>query len=90
MADGDPLDTSTPGTHAFTVVARDGRGTRRRVTHGYTVTPDDQAPSIDLVTPADGAQYQQGAAVAVAYTCADDGGSGLRVVHGRRARRRLA
>jgi DNA-binding beta-propeller fold protein YncE len=39
---------------------------------------DVTAPTIDLVTPADGAQYEQDAAVAVDYTCADDGGSGLR------------
>ena len=39
---------------------------------------DEQAPSIDLVTPADGAEYEQGATVAVDYTCADEGPSGLR------------
>jgi 6-phosphogluconolactonase len=77
VADGHPLDTSTPGTHAFTVVARDGAGNETTLTHGYTVAPDEQAPTIDLVTPADGAEYQQGAAVAVAYTCADGGGSSL-------------
>ena len=38
---------------------------------------DEQAPTIDLVTPAEGAQYEQGDAVAVDYTCADEGGSGL-------------
>ena len=38
---------------------------------------DAQAPTIDLVTPAEGAEYEQGAAVAVDYTCADEGGSGL-------------
>jgi DNA-binding beta-propeller fold protein YncE len=38
---------------------------------------DVTAPTIDLVTPADGAQYDQDAAVAVDYTCADEGGSGL-------------
>ena len=37
VADGDPLDTSTPGAHAFTVVARDGAGNETTVTHGYTV-----------------------------------------------------
>jgi DNA-binding beta-propeller fold protein YncE len=39
---------------------------------------DEQAPTVDLVTPADGAQYEQGAGVAVDYTCADEGPSGLR------------
>jgi DNA-binding beta-propeller fold protein YncE len=39
---------------------------------------DETAPTIDLVTPAEGAEYEQGAAVAVDYTCADEGPSGLR------------
>ncbi|MGZ6674600.1 MAG: PxKF domain-containing protein, partial [Solirubrobacteraceae bacterium] len=77
VPDGDPLDTSTPGAHSFTVVARDAAGHETTLTHAYTVARDEQAPSIDLVTPADGAQYEQGAAVAVDYTCADEGGSGL-------------
>ena len=38
VADGAPLDTSTPGAHAFTVLARDGAGNETTVTHGYTVT----------------------------------------------------
>jgi YVTN family beta-propeller protein len=39
---------------------------------------DATAPTIDLRTPADGAQYDFGAAVAADYSCADeDGGSGL-------------
>jgi DNA-binding beta-propeller fold protein YncE len=39
---------------------------------------DETAPTVDLVTPADGAEYEQGAAVAVDYTCADQGPSRLR------------
>jgi DNA-binding beta-propeller fold protein YncE len=38
---------------------------------------DETAPTIDLVTPAEGAQYEQGATVAVDYACADEGPSGL-------------
>jgi 6-phosphogluconolactonase len=41
------------------------------------VAPDAQAPTLDLATPPEGAQYEQDAAVAVDYTCADEGGSGL-------------
>jgi DNA-binding beta-propeller fold protein YncE len=37
VADGAALDTSTPGLHAFTVVAHDGAGHETSVTHGYTV-----------------------------------------------------
>ena len=77
VPDGDRLDTSTPGAHALTVVARDGAGHETTLTHGYTVAPDAQAPTIDLATPPEGAQYEQDAAVAVDYTCADEGGSGL-------------
>jgi YVTN family beta-propeller protein len=39
---------------------------------------DDLAPTIDLRTPAEGAQYDFGAVVTADYSCADeDGGSGL-------------
>ena len=38
---------------------------------------DEQAPTIELATPPEGAQYEQGAAVAADYSCADQGGSGL-------------
>jgi DNA-binding beta-propeller fold protein YncE len=34
---GDPLDTSTPGAHDFTVLSRDGAGQETAVTHRYTV-----------------------------------------------------
>jgi hypothetical protein len=36
---GAPLPTSTPGTHTFTVTARDRMGNRTVVTHTYTVLP---------------------------------------------------
>jgi DNA-binding beta-propeller fold protein YncE len=39
---------------------------------------DETAPTIDLVTPTEGAEYEQGATVAVDYTCSDAGPSGLR------------
>ena len=38
VPDGGALDTSTPGAHDFTVVARDGDGNETTVTHSYTVT----------------------------------------------------
>jgi DNA-binding beta-propeller fold protein YncE len=77
VADGDPLDTSTPGAHDFTVLARDGAGQETTVTHSYSVAPDEQAPTVDLRTPADGAQYELDAEVVADYSCADEGGSGL-------------
>ena len=39
--------------------------------------PDTQAPTVDLRTPADGAEYDLGADVDADYSCADEGGSGL-------------
>ena len=77
VPDGDPLDTSTPGDHHFTVVARDGADNATSVTHDYTVAPDEQAPTVDLRTPPEGAQYALGEQVAADYSCADEGGSGL-------------
>ena len=38
---------------------------------------EQQPPTVDLRTPADGAQFDQGAEVAADYSCADKGGSGL-------------
>ena len=49
---------------------------------------DEQAPTIDLVTPADGAQYEQAAAIAVRLHVRRRGRLGPFVVHRRRARRR--
>jgi YVTN family beta-propeller protein len=79
VPDGNALDTTTVGDHAFTVVARDGAGNETTVTHGYTVVPapDEQAPTVDLRTPSQGAQYDVGADVHADYSCADEGGSGL-------------
>jgi DNA-binding beta-propeller fold protein YncE len=77
VADGDPLDTSTPGGHDFTVLARDGAGQETTVTHSYSVAPDEQAPTVDLRTPPEGAQYELDAEVQADYSCPDEGGSGL-------------
>jgi DNA-binding beta-propeller fold protein YncE len=77
VADGDPLDTSTPGAHDFTVLARDGAGQETTVTHSYSVAPDEQAPTVDLRTPLQDAQYELDAEVVADYSCADEGGSGL-------------
>jgi 6-phosphogluconolactonase (cycloisomerase 2 family) len=38
---------------------------------------DEQAPTVDLRTPQDGAQYDLDADVRADYSCADEGGSGL-------------
>jgi hypothetical protein len=77
VADGAALDTATAGSHSFTVVARDGAGNGTTVTHAYTVAPDETAPTVDLRTPAEGAQFALGEQVQADYSCADEGGSGL-------------
>jgi DNA-binding beta-propeller fold protein YncE len=76
VPDGDPLDTATSGSHEFTVVATDGDGHQTTVMHHYTVA-DEQAPTVDLATPPQGAQYEVGADVHAHYSCADEGGSGV-------------
>jgi DNA-binding beta-propeller fold protein YncE len=79
---GDPLDTSTSGAHDFTVRARDGAGHETTVTHSYSVAADEQAPTVDLRTPPEGAQYELGADVRADYSCADEGGSGVEACAG--------
>jgi len=74
---GSPIDTSTPGTHAFAVTATDGAGNETTVTATYTVFADETAPTIRLTTPADRSWLVTGASVAADYRCDDDGGSGL-------------
>lgn len=80
VPDGDAIDTSTAGDHAFTVTARDGAGHETTVTHHYTVAEpsrDEQPPTVDLRTPDDGAVYDLNEVVTADYSCADNGGSGL-------------
>jgi 6-phosphogluconolactonase (cycloisomerase 2 family) len=80
VADGEPIDTATAGDRDFTVTARDGAGHETTVTHSYTVVEpprDDQAPTIGLRAPADGARYDLDEPVTADYSCADEGGSGL-------------
>jgi DNA-binding beta-propeller fold protein YncE len=68
-------DVATDGTLA---VKADPAPANFRPQAVVAVKPrDEQAPTIDLATPADGAEYEQDAAVAVDYTCADEGGSGF-------------
>src|SRR5919197_833147 len=43
---------------------------------------DPIAPTVDLRTPADGAQYDLGERVTADYSCADEGGSGLQSCEG--------
>jgi DNA-binding beta-propeller fold protein YncE len=46
------------------------------------IARDGQGPTIDLRTPADGAEYAIGAHVVADYACADEGGSGVESCEG--------
>ena len=74
---GDPIDTSSVGTHRLTVTATDVEGRQTEASVTYTVF-DFTRPQIDIRTPADGGEYGLGDGVRVDYACTDEpGGSGL-------------
>ncbi len=77
VANGAPIDTSSLGSHTFTVTASDNNGNvATPVTTTYTVVPpgnDHTPPVITLTSPADGAVYLQNAAASASYSCSDDG-----------------
>ena len=72
------LDTSSVGTHSFTVHAVDYAGAEATVTHTYTVF-DVIPPKATISTPADGAAYPVGTQLSAGYSC-DDGAGGSGVV----------
>ena len=74
---GDYLDTSTVGTHTFSVHAVDFTGAESTVTHTYTVF-DVIPPTATITTPAAGAEYPVGSQLFASYSCDDSpGGSGV-------------
>jgi hypothetical protein len=82
VVDGVAIDTSTLGTHVFTVTATDRAGYTASRNHTYHVV-DGTDPAVDLASPGVGATYPKGATVTAAYSCADeDGGSGLAAADG--------
>ena len=77
MPDGDDIDTSTLGSHTFTVDAVDDIGNETSATVSYTVV-DVTGPSVTIVTPAEGATYARDESVLADFSCDDEaGGSGL-------------
>ena len=71
---GEYLDTSSVGTHTFTVHALDYAGAEAAVTHTYTVF-DVIPPTATITTPAAGAEYPVGSELYASYSC-DDGPGG--------------
>ncbi len=76
VPDGASIDTSTSGEHTFFVFAKDVLGNTSSEEVTYTVT-DDTAPTVTIITPADGATYAVGQNVIADFTCEDEAGSGL-------------
>jgi DNA-binding beta-propeller fold protein YncE len=70
VASGEALDTSTPGTFDFTVVARDGAGNETTVTHTYTLDePTDEIGFEGFAGPIhDGSVVRAGSGVPVAFS----------------------
>jgi YVTN family beta-propeller protein len=82
VPDGQPIDTSTPGSFTFTVVAADGAGNRTTVTHGYTVTaPPPPEPKVvfeGFTGPIhSGSVVRAGSVVPIAFSLGGDHGLGV-------------
>jgi hypothetical protein len=78
VPDGELLDTSAPGPVGVTVTARDNAGNVTSVTHTVQVVPLDVVPpSIDILSPLDGAVYLLDEEVWAHYSCSDGDGTGV-------------
>ncbi len=62
------LDTSTPGSHTYTVTALSGDGGAGSASVGYTVAG---GPSATITSPANGASYAFGQNVPAAFGCTE-------------------
>jgi hypothetical protein len=72
---GDYIDTSSVGTHTFSVHAVDYAGAEATVTHTYTVF-DVIPPTATITSPAAGV-YPVGAELYASFSCDDPQGSGV-------------
>ena len=79
VADGAAVDTSTPGSHTFTVSATDSNGVTTSQTVTYTVIATLHA---SVRTPANGADYVRGSVVHASYACERDRALARRLMRG--------
>ncbi len=75
VANGAPIDTSSIGSHSFTVEAEDTDGITASQEVEYTVVVP---PSISIASPLDGAVYSKGQAVTAVYSCTPGEGAGVK------------
>lgn len=71
VAPGSPVDTSTAGSHSFTVTARDNAGNTASQVVTYTVVGTPEAPSISILSPIAGHKYKPEQRVRARYTCTE-------------------
>ncbi len=74
VPDGAAIDTSTVGSHTFTVNAADANSLTAVAQVTYSVRAPE-GPTVTITAPVQGTTYVQGAIVAAAYSCTPGDGS---------------